>query len=289
VTDQRHVAISVRRGRRLEQFELQAGTLRVGSAAHCDVRLAPDEAAAEQLLLTPHPRGLSVRALVTEPATHLDGARLSEALVDTTATLTIGAVSLTLQLLAPRERADEHSATLKTARRVALLIGLAALYYAVLHEPPAQSAFRVAVATPELFTLGQRECRYRERQAASVFAREQRAAADSKRERSPFNKRDGVLAVPLYDSAAACFRAAGELDSASEASSAAQRLAAQLQEELHAHHVLLEWFLGRARYAAAAQEVLLLRELVVGREDRYARWLSAVARELRTLTLLKGT
>jgi hypothetical protein len=287
--EQRHVAICVQRGRRLEHFELEAGNLRVGSAAHCDVRLGPDEAAGEQLLLAPHARGIQVRALVSEPATYLDGQLLSEAVVDSAATLEIGSVTLTLQLLAKRQPRDEHAALLKTARQVGLLLAVGVAYYAVLHEPPVQSAFHSSVKPPELFALGQGQCRYRDPEAARVFAQEQRATADGKRERSPFSKRDGVLAVPLYDSAAACFRAAGDRQSAHDVAKAAQRLAAELQEELHAHQVLLEWFLGRARYLAAAQEVLLLRELVAGREDRYTHWLSAVARELRSSVVAKGT
>ncbi|HKU39595.1 MAG TPA: hypothetical protein VJR89_15655, partial [Polyangiales bacterium] len=102
----------------------------------------------------------------------------------------------------------------------------------------------------------------------------------AKRERSPFRAFDGVQAVPLYASAAACFQSAGDASAAREAAGAAQQLALELQQTLQAHAAQLEYFLARARYAAAAAELAPLRELCTGRNDAYAQWLSAVAREL---------
>jgi len=282
MTENQRVAIAVQRGRRRDQFELQAGTLRLGSASHCDVRLAPDEAAAEQLILTAHPRGLALRALVSEPVIRLDGEPLSDAVVESSATIEIGSVVLELQLLEKRASRDDGAALLKTVRRVAMLLGLSVTAYVVLHEPPAPSALRRSVPLPALFGVGPGNCRYRDRETALAFAQQQLSAAEGKRERSPFSTRDGVLAVPLYAAAAACFRSAGDLENASDAAQAGQRLATHLQEELHAHQARLEWFLERTRYEAAAQEVLVLRELVAGRNDVYAQWLAALARELRS-------
>jgi hypothetical protein len=274
------VAISVQRGTRKEQFELQAGTLRIGSASHCDVRLLPDEAAPEQLLLAKDARGLLLRALCHEPLVRLDGATLTQAVIQSGATLEVGALRLGVQLLQTREHTVPHAALLKHARLVAMLIGIALLGYTLLSEPEVQSAFARPVPAPKLFAGGPSECGEAERDAARVLAREQLSAAASKRERAPFSARDGVQAVPLYASAAACFRAAEEHELARDSEAEGHLVAAELQQELHAHQARLEWFLARASYAAAAQEVMALRELVAGRSDAHAAWLAAVTREL---------
>jgi hypothetical protein len=285
---QRGVSISVLRRKRVEQFELQAGSLRIGSAAHCDVRLAPDEAAPEQVALEPRGRGVQLRALAGGPALLLDGAPLTEALVEGNATLEIGEVVLMLRVLEPVKPKDDGSATLKAARQVALVLGVCVLYYVVLQDSPAQSAFGMAVPPPVLFPPhAEPACRHTDREAARVFAEEQLVAADGKRERSPFSNRDGVQAVPLYESAAACFRRAGDAARASAAAAAGKQLAARLEEELHAHRVRLDWFLGAQRYDAAAREVGVLREYLPGREGPYEQWLAMVARELRSVLAQK--
>lgn len=276
----RRIAISVQRGTKKEHFELQAGSLRIGSASHCDVRLLPDEAAPEQLLLSKDPRGLLLRALCHEPVVRLHGAALTQAVIQSDATLELGALRLGVQLLQTREQAPPYAAWLKHARLGAMLIGIALLGYTLLNEPEVQSAFTRPVPAPKLFATSLSPCREAEPDAARVLAREQLSAAASKRERAPFSARDGVQAVPLYESAAACFQAAGEHELARDTHAEGQLLAAELQQELHAHQARLEWFLSRSSYAAAGQELAALRELVAGRSDAHAAWLLAVAREL---------
>jgi hypothetical protein len=286
--DTQRVAITVQRGSRCDQFELQAGLLRIGSASHCDVRLAPDEAAPEQVLLAPDARGLSICALSAEPPMRLDGAPLTRAVITSGATLELGPVLLTLQVVQAPKRADKQKTLVKNARLSAMLLACAILGYSLLHETPVQSAFTRSIAPPELFAGVQTGCREHEPAAARVLAREQLAAADGKRERSPFSVRDGVLAVPLYATAASCFQLAREPDAAREAAASARLLAAELQQSLQAHQARLEYFLARTRFAAAEAELVALRELVAGRNDAYSQWLTAVARELPSASSNQG-
>ena len=276
------IAISVERRRGVEQFELRAGSLRIGSAAHCDVRLAPDEAASEQVLLEGRPNGLVVRNLNLQHVVLLDAAPLTQAHVAHAARLEIGGVQLTLQLLPAEQLTDKARSTLKTVRQLALLAAVLVGYYVVLNQKPQASALDLSVPTPELFgALRAGECRYRDPATARAYAREQLLAAEVKQERFPYSTRDGMLAVPLYDSAYACFVVGKDEPEARRVQATRERLVRTLQEDLRAHQLRLEWSLGRHRYPAAAQEVVAIREYVQGRTDRHAHWISAVSQELR--------
>ena len=279
---ERHVTIAVQRRGRIERFELPLGPLRVGSASYCDVRLGPDEAAPEHLAFEPQGNGLCARALSSEPAAELDGAPLDAALIDPRGTIKLGDLLLSFEVSQPLAVDTAHSRRIRKLKQVGMLLMLALMAYYALYRGRGPSALQRSVTPTPLFDArGEASCRHRDREAARAFAEEQRLIADSKRERSAFHMHDGVLAVPLYEQAAACFALAGEADAASEAREAAARLIDQLETELHAHEVRLEFFLARGRYPAAEREVVVLRELLAGRDDRYGQWLSAVARELR--------
>jgi Inner membrane component of T3SS, cytoplasmic domain len=280
----RRVAVAVQRRGRVEQFELQFEALRVGSASHCDIRLGPDEAAPEQLLLEPRDNGMWLRSLSHEPRVLLNGKVLVSALVEARARIELGGVALTLELVNAAPKQVSASSTRKTVRQLVMLLGLAALYYYVLYEAPPESALARQLPPPALFAAAEPlRCPHEDPLSARAFAREQLAIADSQRERSPFSMRDGVQAVPNYQLAAACFAFAGDEADARTVDRTGQQLAEKLQEELHAHQVRLDWFLDRHRFGPAFDEVRTLRELLADRDDAYTRWLGAVAHELQTL------
>lgn len=278
------VLIHVERQRGAQQLELRAGQLRIGSAAHCDVRLGPDEAAPEQLLLMGRPEGLRVRNLNLSHAVTLDGAPLTEALITRAAQLEVSGVKLNLQLTAAEPATDKARSTLKTVRQLALSIAVLMGYYVVLHPATPNTAFDRSVAAPDLFS-GPRtgECRYRTPATARAYAREQLVAAEVKEERFPYSTRDGMLAVPLYDGAYACFMTGADEGQAQRVRATRERLVRTLQEDLRAHQLRLEWSLERHRYPAAAQEVMAIREYVQGRTDAHAQWIAAVSQELRAV------
>lgn len=276
------IGIRVERRRGAEELELRAGTVRIGSAAHCDVRLGPDEAAAEQVCITGHPEGVTVRTLNLQHPVLLDGVPLTEALVRGSAQLTVGGVPLSLKLLPALQIADKAKQTLKQVRQLALLAAVGVGYYVVLHEEPRASALDRSVPAPQLFpTPSAQGCRYREPSMARAYAREQLTAAEVKQERFPYSARDGMLAVPLYDAAYACLGTAADAQEAARVLATRQRLARNLQDDLRAHQLRLEWSLERHRYTAAAQELGGILELVQGRTDEHAQWIAAVAHELR--------
>ncbi|MET0385158.1 MAG: FHA domain-containing protein [Polyangiales bacterium] len=281
------VAVIVHRKKRSEHFELRAGVLRIGSAAHCDVRLLPDEAGPEQLLIEATERGVVLCNLSRDQPVLLDGRPLvAAALLEATVRVELGPLTLSIQPLGPEvPGADAGQSLFKRVRQAALVIGVAVAYYAVLHEEPKSTAFDYSVPTPQLFEAqAGTACRYRDEPGrARAFAEEQLAAAEGKRERSPYDIREGVQAVPLYDAATACLSAIGDQAAAHESHAARQQLARRLQEDLRAHQVRLEWALERRRFAAAVPEVRAMRELLDGRRDPHAQWIAAVSRELRAV------
>lgn len=284
MTHVQRIAVSVERPKRSEQFELHAGVLRIGSAAYCDIRLAPDEAAPEQVMLQGHDRGLLVRRLNGEFPMLLDGRELTEAVVTADARLEISGVKLAIRLLAPKQQGQNTRSVLKRVRQFALLVALAVMAYAVLRGEPEERAFDHSLPTPVLFA-GQElpKCRYEDNGLARAFAWEQLAAAESKRERYPYNTGEGVAAVHLYDSAESCFRAARDRAAADEARRVRTQIVQTLQEDLRAHQVRLEWALERHRYPAAIGEVQEIEALLIGRTDLHAQWIAAVARDLRAM------
>ena len=283
MSGERHVTVAVQRRGRIERFELPLGPLRIGSASYCDVRLGPDEAAPEHLMFEAKDAGLWVRALSSDPAAELNGAPLTGALIDAHATIKLGHVLLSLEVSQPASVNTAHNLSIRKLRQVGMLMLLGLLAYYALYHRRDHSVLQRSVAPMPLFDArGEVGCRHADIAVARAFAEEQRLIADSKRERSAFRVYDGVLAVPLYEQAAACFAVAGAPDAARACREAAAQLVEQLETELHAHQVRLEFFLARGRYAAAEREVAVLRELLEGRDDRYGQWLSAVARELRS-------
>lgn len=284
MTELQRIAITVQRRKRTEHFELCAGALRIGSAAYCDIRLAPDEAAPEHIAIEGDERGIVVRNLCPDFPVQLDGMTLTALVLTGTGSLQVGQAQLTLRLLPAAAKVDQRASMLKKVRQIAQLIAVAIGYYVVLHEEPRLSAFNQTVSPPALFeALETRTCRQQTRTSAEAYAVQQLAAADAKRERSPYSERDGVQSVQLFAEAAACFRAAGAMQDADTSLAHARKLAREIQDSLHGHQVRLEWALEQRRFPQAVQELQVLRNLVADRNDTHAVWLAAVARELRAL------
>ena len=278
------VAITVQQPKRRERFELQAGELRVGSAAHCDIRLAPGEAALEQLALRGDARGLWVINTSPEPPVLLDDQPLTRRLVTDRARIEIGPALLQVELLAAQPKPAKRRVLFKRARQLALLIAIVPAYLAATYQPEARSALERTLPAPELFAGAPRPaCAYGEPPIAQAAAEEQLMAADAQRERYPFDASEGVRAVAHYELAGACFARAGAPERAARAQRERDQLARALQEDLRAHQAQLEWSLARRRYDVTARAVRALQALLVDRDDAHAQWIDQLARALQAV------
>jgi hypothetical protein len=133
---------------------------------------------------------------------------------------------------------------------------------------------------PALFASAAPTCPQNEPTAALALASEQRELAAAKRERRPFRASDGVRAVGLYRTTAACFRSAGDAPRAAEAEQAAQVLERDLGESYRTHRVRLEHALSTKNYEVAQVEVRALRDLLSGQSGEYTTYLESLSRRL---------
>lgn len=276
--------LELHRGDRVESFVVHGDRALVGSASHCDVRIRPDEGAPELIAFEQREGGLIARARAAAPPCCIAGVPLGERTLTGSAVIDVGELAIRAELIDTRVAAKKrgNEAILPPQLQVLLLAGLAVAGYFVLRPPPAHSLIGAAVRLPQLFAEQPAGCPATESTAAGALAAQSRAAADLKRERSPFHAGEGVLAVPLYDRAAACYAVAGDMQAAAESRAASAALAARARDELRIRQVRLERLLASQAYDDARREIGVLRDMVRERSDPYAQWLAAVQREIDT-------
>lgn len=275
--------LELHRSGKVELLELQTDRALVGSGAHCDVRLLPDEAAVEQLEIETHDEEIFVKVRSFEPPCLLNGAPFLETRLSPDALIELGKVALRVRLVAMTQAqrlSAKQSAQTHPLMQGLGLVGLAFGFYFVLHRAPERdSALAYAAAPPRLFQGPAPACPHEDQAAARALADEALRDAANKRERSPFYPRDGLLAVPAYERAAACYERVGEAGLAREARANAATLKARARDELHVRHVRIERLIAQEKYDELRREVWLAAELIDDKSHPYAAWLSALGRE----------
>jgi hypothetical protein len=284
--------IELHRRGKVELLELQTDRALVGSGAHCDVRLAPDEAAVEQLAVESRDDEVFVRVYAFDPPCRLNGAPFLEGRLSPDALIEFGPVALCVRLteLSQGARPAEKTASgTHPAVQALALVALAFGFYFVLNRMPApDSALSSAEQPPALFTAQPPGCPQADLEAARSLAEQDHQDADNRRERSPFYPRDGLSAVPLYERATACYERAGEHEAARETREAAKSLKQRMADEFHVRQVRIERFIAQEKLDALRHEVLLTAEFVQDKSHPYAHWLSALAREADVRTQARG-
>jgi hypothetical protein len=92
---------------------------------------------------------------------------------------------------------------------------------------------------------------------------------------------DGVAAVPLFETAAACYRAGGETKSAEDAASAGKELRDDVGEDYRTHQVRLEHALAVNDWPTVQKEVRVMLAFTEGKQGDYVTWLSNLDRKLQ--------
>jgi hypothetical protein len=275
--------IEVHRGTKVTVLDVQSDRALIGSGAHCDVRLAPDEAAVEQLTVETIDEGVYAKTVAIDRPCLLNGAPFLEGRVPATAMLEVGPVVICVKF-APREEQEKKkkantSATPAGVQALAL-VGLAVGFYYVLGKSPDGTILGdFGVVSPPSLSVAAEPCPQADPVAARSIADESLTAAEMKRERAPFYPSDGLTAVRLFRRAAGCLRGADAEAAAREAERAADRLQQKLADELHVRHVRLERMLAEQKFADAKREGKLIAEFIADPTNPYSQWLSAVVRE----------
>ncbi len=265
-----------------ETVNVRSDRVLLGSGSHCEIRVGPEEAAPEQVVFQARAGGVFAQARALDPAPTLNGVPFTEGRILPDSWLEIGGLSVAVRLA---EGSAQETQTKVEGRRspVPSIIGLcimALLAVKIWFRPPVDSILTAASSPPALWDDARPACSQGAPSAALARAQEDARVADGKRERAPFYARDGVAAVRLFESAAACFRAGDAPASAASADASAELLRRRLSDDFHVHTVRLERFLAIKEYDAAQHEVRTLLEFLQGKTGDYVTWLEAVDRKI---------
>jgi hypothetical protein len=116
---------------------------------------------------------------------------------------------------------------------------------------------------------------------ALAFAREKRTVADAKRERRMFHVKDGVDAVPLYETTAACYDKASDKTDGDAMREMANALRTELDGDYRTHRMRLQHAMQVNDFETARREVRTLIEMTEGKEGPYVTYLHVVERDLK--------
>lgn len=277
--------IELHRGQHATVLEVQDDRALIGSGAHCDLRLAPDEAAVEQLLIEAIGGDeVYARARAMHPVCLLNGAPFLEGRLSPASVLELGAIALRVQRVERKDSArkpqrQRQSATSPTIQALGLIAVALGLWHVLQPKQKGGGALASEVGPPPVAALAPEPCPVTRQTGALALARQTMSEAESKRERAPFYPGDAALAAPLFAQAAACFELAGDRDAAQQAHEAARALAQHVADAIHVGHVRLERFLVDQQFADARAQADLLADLLSDKHSDYSVWLAGVQRE----------
>jgi hypothetical protein len=265
-------------------LDIQDDRAVIGSGSHCDVRLAPDEAAVEQLLVEVLGDDVYLRARAADPPCRLNGVPFFEGRVVPTSLVEFGGVGICVSAVAREDsRASVRSGRTSSTSPVMQALGVVAValgLYAVTHPPSGNVGLALAAMTPPPPDSLQGEaCPEQEPGAALALAEQLAAQAEIKRERAPFYAGDALLGAPLFERAARCYDVARSAVRRDVAHEAALGLQAQTTDQIHLAHVRIERSLAEKNYAGARRNAELALTLLSNPSHPYAQWLKAVMRD----------
>jgi hypothetical protein len=268
-----------------EQIHVEAERALIGSGAHCDIRLPLEDAAVEHVLVQMG-AGTNVfaSALSFEPPPTMNSIPFTQAPLPPESVLGVGQVQIVVQALdlAPGQIAGQEKKKRTSPLVVVVLLALIGVWsWILLSDPPAEATAPKPPKEVELWGPAVTQCGVPRGEQALAIAREKRAIADAKRERRPFHVQDGVAAVPLYELAAVCFKAGGDIESSNQAYAAAAALRRELSDDYRTQRVRLEHALSVNDSQSAQREVKILLMFTEGKQGDYVVWLSNLDRKLR--------
>lgn len=263
---------------RSETTLVLADRIVLGSGAHCDVRVAVDQAAFEHIVFTRHATGFRIENIAAEAPASLDGAPFRFADMAGPITITVHSTTVRVSLAEPRSVTRPKVAAAGLLRIGIALAGVICAFVFLARDEQDTSPH---VQAPILFGEGgSAMCPRSDPREANVLGHDARVAAEGARERSPFAPAEGVTAVRAYEQAASCFRVSGAREQANEMTRMADELREQVTREYRARQVRLDYLLSTKDHDLAKRDAIALRALLGERGGAYATWLSIVQREL---------
>ena len=252
----------------------------VGSAAHCEIRLPPEDCSPEWAVFELRDGQVYIEPLGNPPIPMLKGRKLTPGPLPAGAELQVGSCQLTVSVFDPtggvvkKERANP---------RIFVLAGLliaAGAYAATMNEED-DHEYALPDTAPALWvTAAPHKCAQPDPSLAAARANDLLTSAENKRERSPFVPRDGVEAVSVYRDAAACFRTAGKPTEAGESEHDAARLESAMLQNYHLARLRLERALVSGDGDTALVQISTLKSMLGQRPGEYTASLNNLERRL---------
>jgi len=266
-------------GRR-QRLRVEATSARIGSSAHCEVRLPIDQAAGEHVLLLLQGDGVMAQARCSEPLPTIDGAPFTAAPLPSGAVL---ALAETRIFVSVAEQARGASLASRFRRAATwLLAGLVAAAAAAALGRTGLAGDGTAAPevpnAPPLWPAAQTTCRPRSKGEADQRAQQLVAQAQAKQIRGAFVPADAVEAVSLYEDAAACFKRAERSHLARRAELRATELRRRTTDRYRARQLRLSLALEAQDWGAVDREVRSLTAMLGHGDGPYRRWLAALHR-----------
>jgi hypothetical protein len=269
---------------RIEELLTESAQVLVGSGAHCEIRLPIDQARVEHVLIQSTPAGLRAIARAFDPPPRLDGAEFTQAPILGRAVLAIGETKIEVSpsMSEAARRTTPRAQVSRNPRVYAyLVLGAAGVVTMLAARGKGNDRAAEPFATPALWGARVDHCPQAVPDQALAAARARLSLAIAKRERSPFHPEDGVAAVPMYEGAEACFRAAGRDGDAADAAGNAEQLRHRMTEEFREHRIRLRRAMSLQEWPIAVHESGVLLSFLPSGGSDYATWLSNLRRKLQ--------
>ena len=269
----------------VEQLSIENERVLIGSGAHCEIRLPLVEARVEHVLIELGPAGVFARALNFEPPPTINNVPFTQAPLPPGAVLGISGTQIYVEVQESLNQAGLPANEKKKSpvMMIALILMLCAGgYLFLMGDDTAGAKDEQKPQPPELWAPPSPACPHaRDRAEAISYARDRMGAADAKRERRPFHVQDGIQAVPIYEMAAACFKAGADAASGNLADESAKYLRREMTDDFRMRRVRLDHALSIDDYVSAQKEVRVLLQFVEGKQGEYVTWLSNLDRKLK--------
>lgn len=267
---------------RLEQLAVDSDSVLIGSGSHCEIRLPPEQAAVEHVLITFLGGSVYAQARYMNPPPTINGAPFTQAPILPESVLSVGQVQIAIAII---EIAENQQVIQKKQQKTSpLTLVLSSLIFPaaifLLMQEEGKYGIGQVPESPSLWPDPPATCPQQARDLAYSLALEKKVHAEGKRERCPFHARDCVDAVPAFDLSAVCFKAANEEEMHKEVTSAATTMRARVNEMYRGHQMRLEHTITVGDLLTAQKQIKTLLTMLDGQQGPYVAWLSNHDRKL---------
>lgn len=257
----------------------------MGSGAHCDVRLALDQARVEHVRIDVTPQGVFATALSYEPPPTMNGAPFSQVALQQGVPIVVHQTTILISLkdsVGTGTSAKKKSASSPaTAALGALAIAIAA--FLLWDSTRTETSAGKGRDAPQLFDKKGVNCPYQGQQA-QAYGEQNLTLAESLRERTPFAVEDGVRSVGHFRLAAACYQSAGMTSYVRYAEEGALELENSLERDYRKERIRLKRAVDYEDWNRARRSIRRLLAFTEGYDEEYR----AMLKELDSRLQLKA-